>query len=634
MKSFLKYYLIATGAGAAFVTAFPFVVILGYFLLLAPGIVLSFLPTAFLYGLVVAAVFFPLERYMREAVAGAIAIIGAILLMVAIPMPGNLVTQARHDRELAGDMLPAQKINLRGAIRIESTSQYDAKNVAARRAAYARADRAPAKSETYGPASKLCSDLCAALLFTEGVLSVTVNRDTEGLAAPLALAPGAVTFTRTARGRCSATVLPQSGGDLSGWTGRFDKLHERWKLRLSTGDCIEASRPVQNFDLRIVSSHLITPLPAESRSGEDGLGSRPVRIERLEILDAHGHTLLRQTRARAAWISVPLMYLPDGGLENFRFRWASRSVVKGRYEDFKPGNILATQTNLDLTGGNADTTGDTGNGRNAAGTPGFDQQLIRRLTEVMNDSSTPASDPVFKLINAFFEPMAKRRATPEEIALTLKLIADKRVSEFNGVWILPKAMPAESTALRTVIVARLLQADAVKDRSLRALGGMVKSLPSGAFTQPVPGEAELLRDPERRTLAAGFIERQADRGATAAPELAAIIGEQLKLRDARRASIKSYNDVDHSQAIDGAIGGLIRLGPAAASVLPAIEALEQSGLANRNMRDSRDWHMLLARLGRPIESIPKPQTLSNSEESFRNNMRQRLARYERTGERF
>ena len=119
MRTFLKFYLISTGIGALIVGAAPWLVILGYFAFILPGLFLSVLPTAFLSGAAVAVVFFPLSRKVSEGVAAAVSIAGAAALMVLLPLPGNLATEARYNSEMANEILPQNKISLHGHIRLD-----------------------------------------------------------------------------------------------------------------------------------------------------------------------------------------------------------------------------------------------------------------------------------------------------------------------------------------------------------------------------------------------------------------------------------------------------------------------------------------------------------------------------------
>src|SRR4051812_45117599 len=52
VQKFLTVYLLVTGIGAAAALAMPGLVVLGFFLLILPGLVLNLAPTAFLWGCV------------------------------------------------------------------------------------------------------------------------------------------------------------------------------------------------------------------------------------------------------------------------------------------------------------------------------------------------------------------------------------------------------------------------------------------------------------------------------------------------------------------------------------------------------------------------------------------------------
>src|SRR5215207_5630797 len=88
VRKFLTIYLLVTGIGAAVALAMPGLVVLGFFLLILPGLVLSFAPTAFLWGCVFTASWFAAgilfgNTLLTVLAAGAVTAVA--LLAVTIP---------------------------------------------------------------------------------------------------------------------------------------------------------------------------------------------------------------------------------------------------------------------------------------------------------------------------------------------------------------------------------------------------------------------------------------------------------------------------------------------------------------------------------------------------------------------
>lgn len=620
MKALLVTYLWVTGIGAAIVLAVPSLVIIGAMLLVLPGIILGLLPSAFLYGLLFALLWFPLHAVIGDwpaAIAGALVTAG---VMFAVPIAGNRITEARYRAERADDRLPASPLKLAGHIRIDRVTALNRKDVDSILAGRAR-DRGKPDKWALARLDRQCSDLCAALLFTDGVESVTVN--TDPTAAPDTLAPDAATFRLVDRGQCATTLLPDGGNEpvFNGWPNApngLRALQDYWKLRLSTDRCIVREPARTAHDWRIVGSRLQVPMPATYAS-ESKLPfvPRSVGVERLEIFDGAGQRLLRQTRARAKRITQPLLYLPSGDFSSFRFGWNTAEIGPRQLPDFQPIALLAAHAGLDVA---VDT------GVVAAG-------IRDQLAAVVADSARVVDTPTADMVPAFFDAMDKREVPPAEIDLAIRIIGDKRFGKFDNVYRLMAAMGDDAGRLRAPIVARLLAADPVADAPLKSLGEMLEQLPPGTFATLMPDDAALLADPERRTLATGLIKRQSDRGAAAGPLLVGILGEQLRLQAGDAKARERRDRIKHHEAIQAAIAALTRIGPAAADQLGAVEALVAQGVVHDGRRDSEDWQLMLMRLGKPVESIPEPKRRSIITKDFHGRLRSVLARYERDLER-
>ena len=603
MQALIVKWLWVTGIGAAIVLAVPSLVIIGLMALIVPGLILAALPSAFLYGAVFALGWFPLHRAIGDWPAAAVAAAFTLALFWWLPIAGNAVTGARYRAERAEDFLPTAPIVLRGDVRLETRTLWTEQQRSQR-----RTDGPPPDYE-----KARCSALCAALLFTDGVTSVTVQDESTDARGMRPVSPRAVTFRLVPRERCTRSIEPLFIHDAFG-SGPLRPLEDGWKLRLSTSDCIVAGPPVADADLVVAASRFTTPIPASTRSSHWALGPRPVGVDRLELFDRTGRVLLRHTVARARRLVQPLLIAPEGSMENYHFTFAGKPFGP-KYESLDAAALIAKHTTLDVREDDDDLA----------------DRVRRRLAELLDDPAAPATDPGFGLVERFLTAMAADGAPPGDVALLVRLIGDARVTNFQGVWKLSKPLGARLEQLRRPIVARLRRADAARERSLRVLGDLLGAMPPGAFAELRPDEAALMDELDRHEFAHALLGRQADRGRAAVPLLTRLLDAQVRLLAALTADRKSRADdprrTSARAGIDGVRVALCRLGPEASGALSTIEVLEREQLFTR-FAGEREWQLTLARLGRPVEAIPKPPNLSGTTERFHAQLRRRLERFD------
>src|SRR5215510_13558025 len=96
MDAFLARYLIITGIGAAIAVAIPGLVVIGLFLIV-PGLILAIAPTAFLWGAIFAAIWWPSRTVIGTWPAAFIALAGTVAVVIAVPGLANSQIQAEID---------------------------------------------------------------------------------------------------------------------------------------------------------------------------------------------------------------------------------------------------------------------------------------------------------------------------------------------------------------------------------------------------------------------------------------------------------------------------------------------------------------------------------------------------------
>lgn len=136
----------------------------------------------------------------------------------------------------------------------------------------------------------------------------------------------------------------------------------------------------------------------------------------------------------------------------------------------------------------------------------------------------------------------------------------------------------------------------------------------GAFANPLPEERAILADSDKSRYATSLIARQGDRGREAIPDLLRLLNEHATIDPGKHGS------ADASAAMNAVRNAFRIIGPEAASARGDIEKmLKIPRLARRyNRSDQEEWDVLLIVLGKPVESLTKPQNRSGTEEQYRN----------------
>lgn len=385
-------------------------------------------------------------------------------------------------------------------------------------------------------------------------------------------------------------------------------LQAEWDVRLSTRDCIVAEAPRAHHDV-IIRIHSYRAFAADKPRRTDwSLDPLAVSIERIDVTDRTGQVLLSKTLARTDALSQPLFIAPQGGLENFRFQWARKALSTGkRYEQFKPSQLLAEHTSL----------------RTEVDVSAVMRATRDRLAQALADSGLLASDPAFKLSAPWMRSLANRPMSEDDVQLLARVIRDPRVTDYDGIWDAIRAAKDRAGELRAPMIERVAALDSSSDWKLKALGKALNSLPPGTFANPSETERAILADSQRRVLAPGLISRQADRGADSVPQLVDLL--DYHLRDiARQANETRPDQSGNMIVVDRVRMALCTLGPDATAALPAIDRLSAAGLVDRRFAASREWHLMLARIGKPIGAIPKPANRSGTEEQFHRNLQNGL----------
>ena len=276
----LKTAVMVSGALAALVWLVPGLVIIGFFLLVVPGFVLSLMPTIFVY---LAATY--LIRLILPLPEGPLSTALAFAIALAIGWASMQPWRAQAIREFQAaiepDVTDGRPVALSGDVLWSKPAPYG--------------------EETGTPA---CDGLCAVLLRLEDVTSVTVAEGDKSATYRLIRAPErpAVPFPQDMaeiqRHISEPGDLPSGDVGLDRMLFRGMAIKARWALRYAHGDRLDVSQdaPPPDFTVRWQR--------ADARAATS--------VARYTILDRSGQALYRESRV-TAHVPARVFHLAFGG---------------------------------------------------------------------------------------------------------------------------------------------------------------------------------------------------------------------------------------------------------------------------------------------------------------------------------
>ncbi|QQV77577.1 hypothetical protein H5J25_01865 [Sphingomonas aliaeris] len=597
MPRWLKLYLSVTGPLALVALAMPGLVVFGLFLLIIPGLILGFAPTAFLWGCIFAALRWLGARWLAERWRTPAALVATIALLIAFPTISILEARERAALYDLPDRIPAAPIRPTGDIRLESRLP--------------RWDNPNRNLLGFRPYS--CDNLCLALLFEPGVRSVTVNSSAR-------LSHGEITdgigrldgYSRTYRllpkGQCAMPLDP----DLVGRDGLYGTTPEEnraiaayWALRLGNDVCLAGETARTGWDVLIRSGEWTSGAPFPNPWS---LSPQPAVARYFEVRDRRG-PLARRFEVSVRALSLPFVIASMGGLENFRFGWGFGTIGANLNDGRSPDGPLDHVLRFSPIPARSE----------------FLPMLRTSLQAALADPDRGREDAVFASLKGYLDALKGAPLPSADRALLLALVREPRVATVDQAYQLRDLFADDLPALRAAIVVRLLALPISGDSRTQSLGNTLSGWPDAAFTTLSADEARLLRDPDRRTRAAGLIKRLADQGGAAVPLLL-----EIAQTHRQRRNIVMDPDQERSRpeaddnAVDAARIALCLIGSAARSALPALELLTPTGGGFEKM----DWDRMMLRLGKPLTRIEKPESLSGTTESYRRNLADWQARFD------
>lgn len=571
----LKTYLIITGVGAFAALTMPWLVIIGSFLII-PGLILASMPTAFMYGVAFALFRSLLGSFLSGVPLNVMSGAATLALFWTIPQPGLTWARGMLASLEEPDIQASAPIALKGDILLAR------------------------------PFEGRCDALCAALLKTPGVTSVRVQTP-RGHSNTYRIVPDSTPGKRSTV--IGHGLLEERRYDASDPLAHQRALEAEWNLMMSEGKALLQSDDAPETDFTIAIEDGPAVPDAKPGSGRVDWSLEPSAPHRkaLTITGAGEQVLLRQSILSIFAPAAPLLIGISGGIENFRFGWARRRLGDGRmYAEVPVNRLLLDHTSVSR-----------GVDMEAAKT-----KTREELARALDDPRKPVSDPAFALANQWMDSF---RANDQPLGesdrrLLVRILEDPRVRSSDGLWAIIKQVDGDSADLRRLAARRYLAATDKKEARhwVNALAG----LPVGAYADPLPEERAILADPAVSRFATGLIKRQGDRGVDAVPDLLRLLREYSVYDPGK------YGFSDLTAATDAVRSGFRRIGPAASFARPEIEQLLASpGLEYRyKTLGQEEWDTLLVVLGKPVETLAKPENRSGTEARYRERVAQRAAK--------
>jgi hypothetical protein len=527
----------------------------GFLLLVVLSPLLIVAPTVFVYTATFAIVrrLLPTHAFARNRNLIAAVITFGLGVLAALPMA--LAGRLAFKLAATGDVVPHDRVVIGGNVLLNN-------------------DETPTEN-TAGKTLVPCEALCAALLDTPGVGTVTIaGTDHRGNLVP------PTSYRLVPKGQASTInawvptkpeqilhYLPEKpvssgqGGyvaQAAARRARENAIIAHWGLLLASEVTLSMLPSPQHHDLTIT-------MTSPTRRGFQG-----VTVKEVAVRDRQGRVLLRRQRVTATTVFVPLVVFPGR---------VARSDLETTDREINPIAVLFDKTTLARPA------------EPDAAVTGVRDALAAAVMQ-------PGAPPGLLLVGPWLATIDWQSLKDDDIDLLGKLIADARMSDLPHLDDnVGRSVPAE---LRGAIVARLLNPATLPELRYR-LDSLLRYMPPGTFAVPTPDELTLLHDQKLRLNAPGLVERLADQGKARVPQLVRILQEDMRAEPwAKRMEILAVSRA------------LTRLGPDAVSALPVvIELFDQPHTPLANSSDEMlDWRVAMVRMGRPIEDVPFPPTFT------------------------
>ncbi len=542
---FFVVFLAVTGLLTAILFAAPTLVVAGYFFLIIPGLILSLIPSVFLYALLFFSGWVGFRRqHTAQSVAAGLAAV--LLFVLVLPQSFNRHTDNLLAEAAARDLNPPAPLSIAQNATIAIEAPY---------------------GDSRGAN---CDDLCRLLLFNRNAARVVPLRP---LKSPKDWEPAAFRLDSSPGCALSEGVLESFARDTRfQWTKSGPAIAQAVRWRIASGDCLVREPVSSEAPALIIRRVGRLPYPDSHRLS---LGPSAVRFDALE-LEAGGRLVARTSSLYTHFYTLPLHLEPYGyALQMYGWEWGRRRLPETDLD-----NIAALKkfTNLDLE-------------LPPIPSP---EEIRDALDKSLDDPS--ATNAEFLLVSDYYQLLSRVGFRPGDEERLVRLASDDRASALSFFRNNLEKREALALRLRDPLLLRLARlARTAPKANLYDLQEIVLRLPEAAFREPVPALDYLLSRAEVRRRCLRLIPRLAEQGPPGAIKLAAIV----------RAGWQAPDDDDRTWGKDAeaALDGLCRMGPAAADLLPALRLMEFEKILPPVQTQSDRWRGTLVSLGADPEDF-------------------------------
>ena len=577
----IKKVLWVSGFLAAIAILVRGAVVLGLFLGILPGLTLAVAPTIFLYTAAFALIRRSLRSRLPTRRASLVNTAAALLTAAAgVAVTAPLALHGRRALAAASKdpVTPGAPVPIEGDVRLDRAGQ--------------------AWSLGFRTKKDTCDALCAALLDTPGVRSVTIGgSESSGTS----ISP--VTYRLIPKDRAQGPTLipvepssivdhlpdpevpaqparPRWEAVMAAKKALKHALTARWSLRLATGQSLVGGPVPPAFD-RTVSIRQVR-----------GEGLHRIGMTELEITDRSGQVMLRHHRLTAEPIAMPFHLTPGGPMLDRGFEIGRSAIHTGpRYFDFKPVETLFRETSLSR--------------------PAADERLVPELRgRLAAAAGSSRSAEAAVMAGPWLATLDWQHLADADVDVLARLIADPHMTGLERIY--DGYATHVSPRLRRPIAVRLLD-PSTDDRLRSTLNTLVRKMPEGTYRELLPEEKGLLADRALRLRSSALVARLADQGRSAVPMLLDLLAQSVDEDEWKKRHI-----------LDDIRRAFSRLGREASAALPAVERLlemRHSPLTNTSS-DVEDWRVAMVRMGKPVESLTfrsdlKPEIVARDRERIR-----------------
>jgi hypothetical protein len=562
MSHVLRLSLLVSGLISLFVLAMPDLIVIGFLFLILPGLVLSAMPTIFLYQVLFTATWFWLRK--RGEVTASVAGV-ALVLVVAFGVPSyfNLQTQQWLVEAEQKDVVPKEKIG-------------------------------PSAAGPYGlvvvemPQRLLgwpdCDELCQLLLYNDMAAKVMIRNLEEDIAEKKRSKSGPTVY-RTEKENCvvDAEVMKWlKEGRSQEWSqGRAPEIAKAVRARIAGEECLlrEDAAPVRG-DLRI-------------RWVDESLGTAETNLRLVPgvpwmkgvELRVGDRVVGRETVRGASTLKIPLHLEPISNGLGFRgWRWGRRW---GSGEPAKVDRVAMLQrlTVLDLEQPR-----------------GLDQISMRkRLDLALN--ARGGSNAAFALLPDYYKLVREEGMEVGDRERLARLIEDERVIDFSYFDWSDKQRTGVGARVRDAMLRRMLAEQGLEKKPVTSrLDHLAGSLSEGSFAGEVPLLDELLANGQERRWYPNVIPKLAEQGKVGTEKLVRILEQAWSLPDRGFA---------WGRDAEAATVALCQIGEGAREFLPRLKAVSVKHEKQVSYARGHAWRGMLVALGADpaefhSENYPQP----------------------------